>query len=552
MRRHRLAKTFRLFLVISLFFVCSLVVVAQDRCLTPDEVKKITDPAANSSPVTLNKKLREQLLKLKEQAQERLNEDLSYHRKPETLMERMRAFRAKNTERLCGILKQYGWPSVALVGHDGVEAAFFVLRNSSAASVKVELVQAITAAATRGDISLPDFASYIDRLRLEAGLKQLFGTQATISDGLLVLYPIEAEENVEARRKQYQLPPLADYLHFLQAKYRLPLIKSTGVLTNQFSDQVKASVARTTAASISEDQSVADEEVVRVDTNLVSLNVSVYSNKLRRHVSTLGRNDFTISEDGHEEAITYFATTDVPFDLVLLIDLSGSTASKRKLIRKSTQRFIEATRRSDRLAIVTFSNTPNVISTLTDDRTKLLQSLEQIGDEVGGSNVWDALKFTLDQVLGPKSLDRRRAVVFMTDGVDNALAGSPRLGTLGSSITFADLLESVRRNDTLIIPIFLDTENDDYSNAFTERIYQNARKTLALLADESGGLFYKAKKIEDLDGVYGQVIEDLGKVYSIGYKPTNEKRDGKWRTVKIELPNQPELSARTRPGYYAN
>ena len=83
-------------------------------------------------------------------------------------------------------------------------------------------------------------------------------------------------------------------------------------------------------------------------------------------------------------------------------------------------------------------------------------------------------------------------------------------------------------------------------------MYENARKTLALLADESGGLYYRAKKIEDLDGVYGQVIEDLGKVYSLGYKPTNDKRDGKWRTVKIQLPNLPDLSARTRPGYYAN
>jgi hypothetical protein len=73
-----------------------------------------------------------------------------------------------------------------------------------------------------------------------------------------------------------------------------------------------------------------------------------------------------------------------------------------------------------------------------------------------------------------------------------------------------------------------------------------------LLADESGGLYYRAKKIEDLEGVYGQVIEDLGKVYSLGYKPVNDKRDGRWRTVKIQLPNLPDLSARTRPGYYAN
>jgi VWFA-related protein len=550
--RHPLAGPVRFCLIIASVFVCAQSILGQDRCLTPDEIKKITEQAGGAPQLTLNKKLRDELLKLKEQAQQRLDEDISDNRKPEALIERMRESRGKNTARLCTILKQYGWPTTVLVGHEGVDAAFFVLRNSSAASLKVDLIPAIVTAATRGDISPPDFASFIDRLRLEAGLKQLYGTQATISDGLLVLFPIEAETHVDARRKQYELPPLADYLRFLQAKYRLPLVKSTGALTNQFSDNLKTSIDKSTSAGLLEGHTVEEDEVVRVETNLVSLNVSVYSNKLRTHLSTLGRKDFSVNEDGHKEAVTYFATTDVPFDLVLLIDLSGSTARKRKLIRKSTQRFIEATRPSDRLAIVTFSTTTNVVSPLTDDRATLLESIDRIGDEKGGSHVWDALKFTLDQVIGPKTLERRRAVVFMTDGVDNALAGGPRIGTQGSTISFADLLEAVRRNDTLIIPIFLDTENDDYSNAFTDRIYENARKTLALLADESGGLYYKAKKIEDLEGVYGQVIEDLGRVYSLGYKPTNDKRDGKWRTVKILLPNLPELSARTRPGYYAN
>ena len=159
------------------------------------------------------------------------------------------------------------------------------------------------------------------------------------------------------------------------------------------------------------------------------------------------------------------------------------------------------------------------------------------------------MKFTLDNVVGPKPLERRRAIVFMTDGADNALMG---YGDGGSQLSFAELLEAVRRNDTLIIPIYLDTENDELSSGWTRTIYENARKTLALLAEESGGLFYKARKIEDLNGVYAQVIEDLGKVYSLGYKPTNDKRDGSWRSVKIQIPNRPDLLTRARPGYYAN
>ena len=112
------------------------------------------------------------------------------------------------------------------------------------------------------------------------------------------------------------------------------------------------------------------------------------------------------------------------------------------------------------------------------------------------------------------------------------------------------MLEAVRRNDALIIPIYLDTEIV-YGGGEIGRIYENARKTLMLLAEESGGLFYKARKIEDLDGVYTQVLEDLGKVYSLGYRPTNDKRDGTWRAVKIQLPGQPNLTPRARPGYYA-
>ena len=73
-----------------------------------------------------------------------------------------------------------------------------------------------------------------------------------------------------------------------------------------------------------------------------------------------------------------------------------------------------------------------------------------------------------------------------------------------------------------------------------------------MLAEESGGLYYKAKRIDDLHGVYEQVINDLGKVYSLGYKPSLEKHDGEWRSVKIQLVGHPDLVPRARPGYYAN
>jgi VWFA-related protein len=517
------------------------------RCLSNDDVKKMLAQLNSNQNVALNKKLRDELLKLKERNQQKLDDDIRDNRKPDELIKRIRATREKNNVQLCSILKQNGWPTKSLVDKDGVDAAIFAI-NSSSAQLRVDLMPVIIAATRQGEISRPDFAGYVDRLRIDSGLKQIFGTQATILDGFLVLFPIEAEQHVDSRRKQYELGPLALYIRFLESQYRLPLIKSTGALTNKFSDSARSSVARTTSADLLEGQTLAEDEVVRTDTNLVSFNVSVFSKQLRTQVTTLTQNDFSVSEDGQAQEITYFAATDAPFDLVLLIDLSGSTSNKRKLIRKSTQRFIEAARPSDRLAIVTFSDAPNVISPLTNDRAKLLESLSGINEDVGSSHVWDALKFTLDHVVGEKSLERRRAVVFMTDGVDNALDNYDA----GSETNFSDLLEAVRSNAALIIPIYLDTEGDEYSSRYMKRVFENARKTLTRMADESGGLYYQAKKIEDLEGVYGQVIADLGKVYSLGYKPTNEKRDHTWRTVKIQLPNLPDLITRARPGYYAN
>lgn len=531
-------------LTVTCALLCPPITFSQHRCLSDDNVKMMIAQVSSSPGVSLNKELKDRLLKMKEKEQKHFQDAIEEERaKAGALMNQMRTSREKNTAQLCSNLKEFGWPTVNLVGQDGVDAAFFLLKNTSPFELQRDLLPVIIAATKKGEIARPDFAGYIDRLRLSAGLKQLFGTEATISNGFLVLYPIDGEAEVNWRREQYGLPPLGEYIRALERIYRLPLMKSPGRMTNKFSGTPNEELTRT-ATTLFDGREAVEDEVIRVETNLVSLDVSVYSNRQRTHVSTLEQKDFAVFEDGREESVTFFANTDVPFDLVLLIDLSGSTSGKRELIRQTTRRFIEAARPSDRLAIVTFSDTANIISPLISDRKELLESVSKI-EGTGGSKVWDALKFTLDEVVGPKTLERRRAVVFMTDGADSALVG---FGGRGSKIEFSDLLETVRQNDTLIIPIYLDTEGHD---PLSQRVYKSARKTLAMLAEESGGLYYKARRIEDLSGVYAQVIEDLGKVYGLGYKPTNGKRDGMWRVVNIQVRNRPDLTVRARQGYYA-
>ena len=517
-------------------------------CVTPEDVKQMTARVESGTAANYDKKLNETLLKMAQQHRELLQQIVSEDQKKKSDQDKLRKLNEKNTAKFCEILKTNGWPSTALVGQTGVLAAFHLLKNSATYELQRDLVPVILAVIKKDPTQKPEFAGLFDRLRVSAGMKQFFGTQAVSVGGFLVLYPLEDESKVNAWRQEFGLSNMQDNIRNLERTYGKPLIKSRQPPASKLSKQLADSISKALdSAELSEGSYVDPGDVIKVDTNLVSLTVSVFNSKSKLFVGSLTKDDFRVLEDGQEQTVSYFASTDVPFDLVLLVDLSGSTSEKRDLIRRSTLRFIEAARPADRLAIVTFSDRTNVVSPLTLDRAQLTASVANMNG-LGGSNVWDAVKFVLDEVIGPKTLERRRAVVLMSDGVDGALS---RIGPArGSQVSFADLLEQIRQTDTLIVPIYLDTE-DSMGGGFMEGEYANARRTLTLLASESGGSYYKAKKIDDLNGVYEQVINDLGKVYSLGYKPTNPERDGSWRNVKISIANREDLVTRARPGYYA-
>ncbi len=293
-----------------------------------------------------------------------------------------------------------------------------------------------------------------------------------------------------------------------------------------------------------------DVETIRVDTELVDLNVSVFRRgDGQAAVGELGKQDFMVMENGTPEEISFFASASTPFDLVLLLDLSGSTVDKLNLIRRSAARFVEAARPTDRIGVVTFTDTATIVSPPTLDRQQLYERIRKIEKPRGGTNFWDALSFVLKTGFGARDGSRRQAVVVMSDGVDNGLPGVPGPG---SEVEYEDLLETVKATDTIVIPIYLDTEREMIKERkATVEAYQLARQQLQELAGESGSLLYSARKVEDLDGVYEQVIRDLGTVYSIGYQPKNRRRDGAWRTISVRLVNRPDLAARTRRGYYA-
>ncbi len=290
-------------------------------------------------------------------------------------------------------------------------------------------------------------------------------------------------------------------------------------------------------------------DTIRIDTDLVNVSASVFSRQSSLPKSALEQKDFAVFENGEPQQISFFASAETPFDLVLLLDLSGSTADKIKLIRTSSKRFVDAARPGDRIAILTFTLDIQVVSRLTLDHEALKTSIDQIEKPRGDTNFWDALRFVLEHIVSQSRVEgRRSAVVVMTDGVDNALPGV--FGD-GSVTTFAELIDVVRRSDTVVQTIYLDTVKEGRHNGTPASAYALAQQQLSELASVSGNTVYQARKVEDLNGVYAQVIRDLSTVYSIGYRPANRVRDGSWRAVAVQLVGRPDLVVRARRGYYA-
>ncbi len=320
----------------------SVSLFAQSKCLSPDAAKAILEQVNSPRPAAFNKKLREELLKLAGKSEKLIYNSIEEDRTNDNSRKRIDEARQQDNARLCQVLKDFGWPTSDLVGPEGVAATLYLVRNSRQLDLQVALLPVIIAAVKKGDIEKAAVARLVDRMRVDAGMKQLFGTQVKVMNGFLVLTPIEAEAQVDDRRRQFGLPPLAPNLRELERQYQTPLVKAVAP-SQPLATPLNRSLERTIANEL-DTAAIDEDDIIRVDTNLVSLNVSVFNSKLKSFVGMLEKNDFKVFENGHEESIAYFATNDVPFDLVLLIDLSGSTSDKRDLIRKSTQRFIEAAR----------------------------------------------------------------------------------------------------------------------------------------------------------------------------------------------------------------
>ena len=313
-------------------------------------------------------------------------------------------------------------------------------------------------------------------------------------------------------------------------------------------DKNRAGVG-TPSTPLTTPEEVDEGDVVRVDTELVTMNVSVIDRGTNRGLTGLAESDFKLFEDGAQQRLAHFEAASAPFNLILLIDLSTSTQEKIGLIREAALRFVAAARPADRIGIITFANIPIVVSPLTSDRATLRERIGAIQQPKGSTKLYDSLAFAMDQVLKESKDSRRNAIVLMSDGLDSTL---PNVDGEGSLLDYNELLARVREFDGVMYTLWLDTTYEPLSVLdIQDETFDLAYDRMEELAQAGGGIFYEVEKLEDLADAYERVVADLGTVYSLSYRPTNKMRNGKWRTIRVAI-TRANAVARGKRGYYAN
>lgn len=308
--------------------------------------------------------------------------------------------------------------------------------------------------------------------------------------------------------------------------------------------------------------SAQDDPPINIDTSVVRLNVGVV-NPRGESVINLSKEDFAVYEDGVKQPILDFKPTVAPFSVVMILDMSGSTLGFRETIRQSAFRFIDALLPEDRVAVIEFYDKVNLRNDFTTDRRVIANSIS-VANGRGKTQLYKALTMAMQKLAGEGK--RRKAIIVLTDGVDSAARDKDR-----------DVLQKVSETE---MPNFIKPETSDILNRVLNQadaqgvtiyplalptgdpgkladptpiqiaMFQAARDRLQILARRTGGTLNTINRLEEMGRLYAAVAANLRTLYTVEYQPLNDKRDGNWRSIKIEV-NNPNFIARTREGYYA-
>lgn len=328
---------------------------------------------------------------------------------------------------------------------------------------------------------------------------------------------------------------------------------------------------------------VVDENgTMKMDTTLVTIPVSV-TDRDGRFVPDLAKRDFHIFEDGVEQEIEHLESVESPFNVVLLMDTSSSTAFRYEDMQQAAMEFVEQLRRDDKVMIASFDDSVSVWCEFTNSREEIRRAIYRT-KRGGNTKLYDAVDLVVSDALS--KVQGRKAVVLFSDGVDTSSRYS----------TYSRSLNLVEESGALAYSVYYDTEMDNPRGPVYGRnpggqppiltppwpqprrrwpfepfvTFQRpgqwpqggiprggshgdaalGRKYMQDLADRSGGRFYQAGSLTNLSYAFTQIAEELRHQYAISYYPTNPNRDGAFRQIKVRV-NQAGLAVRARDGYRA-
>ena len=315
----------------------------------------------------------------------------------------------------------------------------------------------------------------------------------------------------------------------------------------------------TTTAAPSATPPVDDGEIIRVETNLVTMPVSVLDRD-GRFISGLQKNDFKIFENGLEQKVDYFQSVEQPFTVIMLLDVSPSTQFKIDEIQNAAITFVNQLRSGDRVMVIAFDENVHVLSPATNDRYQLREAIRQsrFGD---GTSLYEAVDYVIEDQL--RRIQGRKAVVMFTDGVDttskhasydstvaateevdalfytirydtskdmNGGIGNPRGrrgGGGGGRVTMADILGAILAGGNVNM-------GGNMGGASSAE-YEKGRKYLETLALNSGGREFEAQSMYNVDAAFSGIAEELRRQYSLGYYPENVGKIGDRKQIKIRV-----------------
>lgn len=309
-------------------------------------------------------------------------------------------------------------------------------------------------------------------------------------------------------------------------------VRPSSVAQSQRQPQPQATPRRT--------QEVGEGDVVRIDTELVTLTTTV-TDARGRYIANLKQSDFSIYEDGVKQEVAYFNTGDrLPVSLGILFDASGSMVDKIDGVRDAVEHFVKSVARGDEIFLVRFSDEAELVQDFTDDRKLILRTVERL-EAQGKTALYDAIVMGLRRVTEGKH--SKRGLLLVTDGNDTT-----------SSVNLQDTLAMARKSEVTIYALGIG-HGERGSFGHDQVKDEVDMKVLRAFADTTGGNAYFLENAHEggrdrIDEAAAEVATELKQQYTLGYRPSNRKRDGAFRQIKVELSDR-SLRVRSKRGYYA-